>query len=142
MKKEVLKPFDIEKAKNGAKIVTREGLEVEILTFNRRYVRCIVALVKHNDIVHDSVFSYKTDGTMFDFAHKHDLMIIEEEEFFKPFDRVLVRDADNEKWSCDLYSHYDNDCEEYNHICVGGGFNQCVLFEGNERLLGTTLKPE
>lgn len=61
---------------------------------------------------------------------------------FNPFDRVLVRDSDDEKWSACLYSHKDSNSREYYHRMVGdAGFAQCIPYEGNEHLLGTTDSP-
>lgn len=56
---------------------------------------------------------------------------------FKPFDKVLVRDKDNDVWQINLFAY----------ICIGGdfkyqtitaGWKQCIPFEGNEHLLGTS----
>lgn len=55
-----------------------------------------------------------------------------------PFDKVLVRDYDSDKWVCDIFSHID-DCDLY--YCVGTRWNQCIPYEGNENLLGTTNNP-
>lgn len=57
---------------------------------------------------------------------------------FKPFDRVLVRDADDDVWRCQFYSHPYEDF----HACLNGVHWQCVPYEGNEALLGTTDSPE
>ena len=58
---------------------------------------------------------------------------------FKAFDRVLVRDEDQERWGVHLYSHYDSYNEEYAYRMVGNsGYAQCIPYEGNEHLLGTT----
>lgn len=59
---------------------------------------------------------------------------------FKQFERVLVRDGYDEVWKCDLFSHIDVDG---NYACVGVDYwKQCIPYEGNEHLLGTTNKPE
>lgn len=58
---------------------------------------------------------------------------------FKPFDKVLVRDIDENEWECSLFSHID---EEGYYVCVGSWWMQCIPYEGNEHLLGTTNKPE
>lgn len=58
---------------------------------------------------------------------------------FKPFDKVLVRDLDEHKWECSLFSHID---EEGYYVCVGSWWMQCIPYEGNEHLLGTTNEPE
>lgn len=62
---------------------------------------------------------------------------------FKAFDRVLVRDEDQERWGVHLYSHYDSYNEEYAYRMIGNsGYAQCIPYEGNEHLLGTTDSPE
>ena len=58
---------------------------------------------------------------------------------FKPFDKVLVRDLDEHEWECSLFSHID---EEDYYVCVGSWWLQCIPYEGNEHLLGTTNNPE
>lgn len=58
---------------------------------------------------------------------------------FKPFDKVLVRDSDEQEWVCNLFSHID---EEGLHCCVSSWWVQCIPYEGNEHLLGTTNEPE
>lgn len=57
---------------------------------------------------------------------------------FKPFDRVLVRDADDDTWCIQFYSHPYEDF----HACLNGVYAQCIPYQGNERLLGTTDSPE
>lgn len=63
--------------------------------------------------------------------------LVKKEHQFKPFDKVLVRDADNELWATAFYSHKINGC--YPYITASStGFKQCISFEGNEHLVGTT----
>ena len=59
---------------------------------------------------------------------------------FKPFDKVLVRDSESDKWICAFYSHFDSK-GRYNHITVSGMYIMCIPFEGNEHLVGTTKNP-
>lgn len=56
---------------------------------------------------------------------------------FKPFDKVLVRDSDNQEWAAGFFSHYDENCLS-NYYCMGIHYKQCIPYEGNEHLLGTT----
>lgn len=56
---------------------------------------------------------------------------------FKPFDKVLVRDNDNQEWAASFFSHYDENCLS-NYYCIGIHYKQCIPYEGNEHLLGTT----
>lgn len=55
----------------------------------------------------------------------------------KPFDKVLVRDNDEQMWTTDIFSFY-NEKHVYHFMCVGHYTNQCIPFEGNEHLLGKT----
>lgn len=56
---------------------------------------------------------------------------------FKPFDKVLIRVGNKSKWTCDFFSHYHKGFH-----CVGcDDWGQCIPFEGNEHLLGTTDMP-
>jgi hypothetical protein len=57
---------------------------------------------------------------------------------FKQFDKVLVRDSDKGDWHCDLFSHYRGFDIYYSFCCVGSNYKQCIPYEGNEYLLGTT----
>lgn len=64
---------------------------------------------------------------------------------FKPFERVLVRDADDEVWAAGIYSYYvDNaDCRKKHGVCGNDyGYEQCIPYEGNEDLWMTTNKPK
>ena len=59
---------------------------------------------------------------------------------FKPFEKVLVRDAESEKWGCAFYSHFEP--EGIYHYCTTGYvYAMCIPFEGNEHLVGTTKNP-
>lgn len=57
---------------------------------------------------------------------------------FKPFDRVLVRDSDNDAWSCALFSHKS----DVGYNASAFYWNQCIPYEGNEHLVGTKNKPK
>lgn len=64
------------------------------------------------------------------------------ERQLKPFDEVLVRDFDDRKWVCDFFEGIPTS-SEYEYSCVLRGLvHQCIHYEGNEHLLGTTNKPE
>lgn len=56
------------------------------------------------------------------------------DKVFKPFDKVLVRDSDEGLWKCDFFSHIDVD----GYYCLRSCWKQCIPYEGNEHLLGTT----
>lgn len=56
---------------------------------------------------------------------------------FKPFDKVLVRNSTTTLWRASMFSHYDSTSTSP-YVCVSGGFRQCIPYEGNEYLIGTT----
>lgn len=60
----------------------------------------------------------------------------------KPFEStVLVRDKDTDEWRGHFFSHYDNKSDRP-YICIGvegiNEYKQCIPYNGNEHLLGTT----
>ena len=59
---------------------------------------------------------------------------------FKPFDKVLARGNGDDFWTADFFSYvttdFSNNMELY--VCVGDSYYQCIPYEGNESLLGTT----
>lgn len=61
---------------------------------------------------------------------------------FKPFQKVLVRDAKDDVWKADFFSNYVEDDESLPYICVGSLYKLCIPYEGNEHLLGTNNNPE
>lgn len=74
-------PFDIEKAKQGAKVVTRDGHDVRILCYDRHSdIYPIVAVVQIEDSREDEIISYTNDGKYFndDDETGDDLFIKEE----------------------------------------------------------------
>ena len=57
----------------------------------------------------------------------------------KPFDKVLGRDKNTDKWLANFWGFYDTDnAMNYPYECCGNSFAQCIPYEGNQHLLGTT----
>ena len=62
---------------------------------------------------------------------------------FKAYDRVLVRDEDQERWQAAFYDQYLTRNGHYPHHVIGGdSYAQCIPYKSNEHLLGTTDRPE
>lgn len=57
-----------------------------------------------------------------------------------PFEsKVLCRDNNTEKWKSNFWGFYDNGhAMNYPFECCGTSYGQCIPYEGNEHLLGTT----
>ena len=61
---------------------------------------------------------------------------------FKAGMPVLVRDSDEHKWLYTIFGIYNKDNLLYPFVVVNmRGYEQCIPFEGNEHLLGTTDMP-
>lgn len=66
---------------------------------------------------------------------------------FKPFDKVLVRNTDTEEWFPGFFEKFDSTWNNPYHIMnrrsmTDFAFKQCIPYEGNEHLLGTTKDVE
>jgi len=62
---------------------------------------------------------------------------------FQPFDKVLVRSGNDEEWMIEFYCKYDtlvhtSPHRDYPFMGIGYSYSQCIPYEGNEHLLGTT----
>ena len=44
----------------------------------------------------------------------------------QPFDKVLVRDINSEKWKIQLFSHIIKDCFPYEYHCIDSCYNFCI----------------
>lgn len=82
----------------------------------------------------------KKDGKRWN-ADKKCIEDIKKEYQFKPFDRVLVRDSDIDVWQANLFGFVDNRKAAI-YRCVSYYWAQCIPYEGNEELLGTTNSPK
>lgn len=80
MKKEIIKPFDFEKAKAGAKLRTRGGLPVEIFKWDSRGEYPIIGIIKEEK--QDLTACWKLDGSwnINSVPTRSDLVIAEEVE--------------------------------------------------------------
>ena len=56
----------------------------------------------------------------------------------KPFDKVLVRDSDRDMWCASIFSHTWKD----KYFCIDTWHKQCIPYEANKELLGTTNNPK
>lgn len=63
----------------------------------------------------------------------------EPRQHFKPYAKVVVRYDNWQYWVCGLFSHISPEGE---YVCVNGiYYKQCLPYEGNEHLVGTTNNP-
>lgn len=72
-------------------------------------------------------------------AEKKEVVDLKPKVELKPFDKVLVRDSESDKWRANLFGYIDKD--GYYH-CVYANWVYCIPYIGNESLLGTTKDVE
>ena len=78
------------------------------------------------------------DGKAWD-AEKKQIVDLKPKVELKPFDKVLIRDFGSQAWQVSLFGY--KDANNY-YCCNGSCWNQCIPYEGNESLLGTTKDVE
>ena len=72
-------------------------------------------------------------------AEKKQIVDLKPKVELKPFDKVLVRDFNKETWKISFFGFK----AENDYVCINGKhWYQCLLYEGNEHLLGTTKDPK
>lgn len=68
---------------------------------------------------------------------------IKPEHEFKPFEKVLVRDDKDGRWTPAIFGYKNTGNSEFKYIVCGGFcWKYCIPYEGNEHLLGTTNSKE
>ena len=149
MKKKIV-PFDLDTAKKiqageieGA-IETRKGLPVRLLCTDVKGLQCVVTatLCKDGPEVVD-LYGVRGNFNPSGAYSEHDLVlkVSDTEPEFQPFDKMLVRNDNSGEWCLALYAYYQEATKL--HRMVGGArWEQCIPYEGNERLLGKTDKPK
>ena len=78
-KKLNLKPFDIQKAREGKPVCTRDGHKARIICFDRNDCKRIVALVQTNSEI-ESLLECYNDGRVFHSDTNNDLMMLPEKK--------------------------------------------------------------
>lgn len=150
-----MKPFNLEEAKAGAPVCTREGNPARIICFDVKDINFpIVALMGSPTLDSEHVVTYRLNGQYVGgYDSKYDLFMAEEEyeeehydiSNFKPFDKVLVRDNNDEQWRASFFSHYEPDENmpfQVPFITGGHAYFQCIPYnEETAHLVGTTGMP-
>ena len=142
-------PFDLETAKKiqageiKGKIKTRDSKDVdEIVSFGTPLEYSIYAVI--NEVCHS--FTEEGYERSWDKSGKWrgDLVleVSDNEPQFKPFEKVLCRDYDDDIWRANLFSHNAPGLSFPYYVCGGNFYKQCIPYDGNEQLVGTTNKPE
>lgn len=152
-------PFDLETAKKiqageiKGRIRTKDGFTARIICFDKIKLvhgdgtteKQIVSLTYNENAREDVMYVHNMKGevqTSFYWEHSYDLVLeVPDEPQFKPFDKVLVRDENDQLWRANIFSHV-LDGSSFPYACAISTFRQCIPYEGNEDLVGTTKKPK
>ena len=142
-----MEQFSLEKylANPSRKVVTRSGRAVRIICTDRRGTNYpVIALVEfdwgEDPIGYTKDGEYrigdKSDGDLF-FAPEKDKEQRFNPKTLQPFDKVLTRCDDSEKWGIDLFGYFDN---LYKGVCCLDAYLQmCIPYnDETKHLVGTT----
>lgn len=77
----------------------------------------------------------ETTNMLYDPSKRRFITLKKSTPKFKPFDKVLVRDRDDQEWSVSIFSHNEGSV----YICAGLAWLHCLPYnEKTAKLLGTT----
>ena len=123
--------------------------KVKLYKINEEYVHPISLTIKTGEIAYvtsDGKHLYDFDGDciLFPSKEQRDWSKFKPKEpkfdpkTLKPFDKVLVRDEDNEKWNCGFFSHKNEFNNTYPYRCVGTPCTYCIPYnDETKHLVGT-----
>ena len=143
-----MEQFSLEKylANPSRKVVTRNGRNVRIVCTDMKYKDYpILALEEIPDYNSEYVYAFTKDGNyLIDNLSIHDLFFAPEKnkeqrfnpKTLQPFDKVLTRCDDSEKWGIDLFGYFDN---LYKGVCCLDAYLQmCIPYnDETKHLVGT-----
>lgn len=156
-------PFDLEIAKKiqageiKGRIVQANGLLADILAYDINGSNLAIRFTREDES--EGVDEYQSNGKIKaewckgaeDFALllevPYTYIKSKHEPQFKPFDKVLVRYPDktelcvpNSAWLPGIFQYKSNNSNLY--FVSGKAYKDCIPYEGNEHLVGTTDKPK
>lgn len=142
-------PFNVETAKKiqageiKGCITTGNNAKVRIVCWDRKCYNDypLVVLLSYEDSAEICSF-YNEQGASIENCDKFNLTLKTQdtEPQFNPFDKVLVRLIDRSQWVPAFFRAYGTQGCFY--TIDGGVYHQCIPYEGNEHLVGTTNKPK
>ena len=136
----------------GTKLYTTTYGDVEFIRVNQNDDVYYPIEIKLSD---DSINSLTTDGRLCEYYNGECVLFPSRDQrdwskfnykkpkfdpkTFQPFDKVLARDINSEKWKIQLFSHIIKDCFPYEYHCIGSCYNFCIPNnDDTKHLLGTS----
>ena len=145
MKKKI--KFSLERYNQGnCEVITESGNQVRIFCtdFKGEDKFFIIGAVKHGIAKDNENLDYWDENGNSHFGNFGEFnlcLLVDAPYQFKPFDKVLARYDDEDKWQCDFFIQYDKD-SECPYQCFNRNFCQCIPYVGNEELFSTTDAPK
>ena len=135
----------------GTKLYSTTYGDVEFIRVNQNDDVYYPIEIKLSD---DSINSVTTDGRLCEYYNGECVLFPSKEhrdwskfkvkkpkfdpKTLRPFDRVLVRDKNFDKWNCGFFSHKDESMV-YSYRCIGTPFIYCIPYnDDTKHLVGTT----
>lgn len=138
MKKKIQKPFNVEAAKRGAKVETRNGIPVRIICYDREGGQYPILALVDDGSGYESCIEYDLEGKFFcSGPSKHDLVIVEEVECpeypkFKVGDWIIATNAEHlHHWLITAVTSY---CYELQDIQGRKGSISQIIVDNYSRL--------
>lgn len=142
-----MKPFNLEEAKAGAPICTRDGRKARIICYDRKDIDYPIIALIDSESDGECITTCNLNGKYIGGTSntQYDLFMAEEEHYdvnnFKPFDKVLTRDTDVGIWRANIFSHLREDLN-YKFSTTSCVYMQCIPYnEETVHLIGTADMP-
>ena len=150
-----MKQFSLEEFKKdpNRKIVTRDGKPARIVCTDVKGKYPVIGLILYND-QEEFIYNFTENGRWSTgIESDHDLFFLEQEytfasennekfdpKTFKPFDRVLIFNAEDMNWQCSLFSHYNEKDNPFHFVCIDSFcYQYCIPYNDDTKyLIGTT----
>ena len=108
------------------------GDRIKDIYFDRKVGKVVKIHDKRYEL-DDGKFLYFQDENAYEISNeKFDILTL------KPFDKVLVRNTNKDYWMISMFGYIGNYDKQYFMCIANSSFYQCIPYEGNEHLLGTT----
>lgn len=117
--------------------------EEKPVAYKRFNVGDVVQIEKNGLVVYEEIVQLNStgymlkSGTVLHYEHESEVAMYAHPRF-RPFDKVLVRDCENEPWNPALFGKKREIDGRVEYITVGGClYYECIPYEGNEHLAYT-----
>ena len=132
----------------GTKLYSTTYGDVELIRVNQNNDVYYPIKIKLSD---DSINSVTTDGRLCEYYNGECILFPSKEQrdwskfkvkkhrfdpkTLQPFDKVLVRDTNSEKWKIQFFSHVIERDVDYPYVCITNPYRYCIPFNDDTKHL-------